>query len=563
MARPRLNSEKAAGGGGACLWTGGDGAPPPPPPATVAVLDFGSQYAHLIARRCREQRVYAELFPPSVKPGTLRERGVRSVILSGGPASVYARGAPRCDPGILDLGVPVLGICYGAQLIAHLACEGVARAPMREYGRTELEIAEEDALFRGLGPRTTVWMSHGDRIEKLPPGARVLARTAHSPIAAFKLEGPIVRRAQATAEHGRPDDALVASKVVLYGIQFHPEVRHTVRGAEILKNFLFGVCRLSPDWTPEAFVERAVREAREAAGPDRLVCGLSGGVDSTVAALLVHRALPGRLTPIFVDHGLCRKGEPEAVKALATKVGLKLVFVDARQRFLRKLRGVSDPERKRRIIGEEFVRVFEERARRIKGARWLVQGTIYPDRIESAATSRRASRIKTHHNVAGLPAKMGLKVLEPLRDLYKDEVRQVGRALGLPDEIVNRHPFPGPGLAARVIGEATEEKLRICREAGAIVEEELQKAGWYGRVWQAFAVVGDDRATGVLGDERALGRIVVVRVVESEEAMTADWSRLPPELLEAISNRITNEVRGVTWVAYAISSKPPATIEPC
>lgn len=513
----------------------GDAAPPA---VQVAVLDFGGQYAHLIARRCREQRVYAELFPPDVKPERLREAGARGIILSGGPASVYAKGAPRCDPGILEAGVPVLGICYGAQLIAHLTCRGVARSRMREYGRTEVEIVEEDALFRGLGPRTAVWMSHGDRIESLPSGARTLARTDHSPIAAFRIDS-------------------------LYGLQFHPEVRHTVRGADILKHFLFDVCHLSPDWTPETFAERAVREIRETAGDDRLLCGLSGGVDSTVAALLVHRALPGRLTPIFVDHGLCRKGEPEAVKALAKKVGLKLVFVNARQRFLKRLKGVADPERKRRIIGEEFVRVFEEQAKRIRGAKWLVQGTIYPDRVESAATSRRASRIKSHHNVAGLPKRMGLKVLEPLRDLYKDEVRQVGRALGLPEEVVGRHPFPGPGLAARVIGEVTEEKLRICREASAIVEEELKRAGWYERVWQAFAVVGDDRATGVLGDERALGRIVTVRVVESEEAMTADWSRLPPEVLEAISNRITNEVPGVTWVAYAISSKPPATIEPC
>ncbi|MEM3086101.1 MAG: glutamine-hydrolyzing GMP synthase [Halobacteria archaeon] len=529
----------------------------PPRPVAVAVLDFGGQYSHLIARRCREQHVFAELFPPEVKPADLRARNVKSIILSGGPASVYADGAPRCDPALLRMGLPVLGICYGAQLIAHLTCEGVARAPMREYGRTELQVVDGDLLFWGFGGKTTVWMSHGDRIERLPDGAKVLGKTAHSPIAAFRVnvqpEGP------------QPDNRVLKAlgSIPLYGIQFHPEVRHTPRGREILSRFLFDVCRLGPDWTPEALIESITREAKESAGNSKLVCGLSGGVDSTVAAVLVHRALPGRLTSIFVDHGLCRKGEPEAVKGLAARLGLPLVFVDARERFLKRLKGVADPERKRLIIGEEFVRVFEEEARKLQGAEWLVQGTIYPDRIESAATSRRASRIKSHHNVAGLPEKMGLKVLEPLRDLYKDEVRALGHTLGLPGDIIHRHPFPGPGLAARVIGEVTEEKLRICRDASAIVEEELQKAQWYPKVWQAFAAVGDDRATGVLGDERALGHIVIVRVVESEEAMTADWARLPPEVLEAVSNRITNEVGGVTWVAYAISSKPPATIEPC
>lgn len=530
----------------------------PQKPATVAVLDFGGQYSHLISRRCREQHVFAELVPPDVKPADLKARNIRGIILSGGPASVYADGAPRCDPDLLCMGVPVLGICYGAQLIAHLTCEGVARAPMREYGRTELQIVNDDLLFWGFGGKTTVWMSHGDRIERLPDGAKILGKTAHSPIGAFRLD---VRPPGLTAENSKT--MKVHGAVPIFGLQFHPEVRHTPRGRELLSRFLFDVCRFAPDWTPEALIESITRETKEKAGNSKLVCGLSGGVDSTVAAVLVHRALPGRLTSIFVDHGLCRKGEPETVKTLAARLGLPLVFVDARERFLKRLTGVADPEKKRLIIGEEFVRVFEEEARKLQGAEWLVQGTIYPDRIESAATGGRASRIKSHHNVAGLPELMGLKVLEPLRDLYKDEVRNLGHTLGLPGDIISRHPFPGPGLAARVIGEVTEEKLRICREASAIVEEELQKAQWYSKVWQAFAAVGDDKATGVLGDERALGHIVIVRVVESEEAMTADWSRLPPEVLEAVSTRITNEVRGVTWVAYAISSKPPATIEPC
>jgi GMP synthase (glutamine-hydrolysing) len=505
----------------------------------VAVLDFGGQYSHLIVRRCRESKVYAELFPHDITVERLKAVSPSAIVLSGGPASVYAENSPMCDTGIFALGVPVLGICYGAQLIAQMKGGRVEKARRAEYGKMELFVENDSDLFKGISSPTTVWMSHGDRVESLPANFEVLAHTENAPIAAFRSGN-------------------------IYGIQFHLEVVHTVRGKEILENFLYRICRLNANWTPDSFAESAVREIKEKIASGKVICALSGGIDSSVVALLTHRAVGDRLTCIFVDHGFMRKGEAEEVgKTFRESFRINLISVDARERFMRKLRGASDPEQKRRIIGEEFVRVFEEEAKKIRGVKFLAQGTIYPDRIESAAVGSKASRIKTHHNVGGLPDKMNLQLIEPIRDLYKDEVRAVARELKLPDRTITRHPFPGPGLATRVIGEVTEEKLRICRDASAIVEEELQRSGHYDKVWQAFAVVGDDLATGVLGDERSLGHIVTVRVVESREAMTADYAKLPWDVLEAISKRITNEVRGVTWVAYAVSSKPPSTIEPC
>ncbi|MDF2956055.1 MAG: GMP synthase [Candidatus Alkanophagales archaeon MCA70_species_2] len=506
----------------------------------VAVLDFGGQYAHLIVRRCRELGVYSELFPHDISAESLVEGGTQAIIFSGGPKSVYERDAPMCDLEVFKLGVPILGICYGAQLIAHLKGGVVRRAEQREFGRTEFFVDREDELFHGIRKKLTVWMSHSDRIESLP-NAEVLGHTEHSPLAAFRLADRI------------------------YGVQFHPEVHHTESGKEIIGNFLFRVCGLQRNWELKGFVRRAIEEVKREVGDGKVICALSGGIDSTTTALLVHKAVGENLTCIYVDHGLMRKNETEELLETFKKLKLRVVHVDARERFMRRLRGVSDPEEKRWIIGEEFIRVFEEEARKLGKVDFLAQGTIYPDRIESARaqSGRRASRIKSHHNVAALPKKMNLKLVEPIKDLYKDEVKEIAKELGLPEEIIKRHPFPGPGLAARIIGEVTEEKLRICREASFIVEEELRRSGWYDKVWQAFAIVGDDLATGVLGDERVLGHVVIVRVVESVEAMTADFARLPYGVLENISRRITNEVKGVTWVAYAISSKPPSTIEPC
>ncbi|RLG24074.1 GMP synthase (glutamine-hydrolyzing) [Methanosarcinales archaeon] len=505
----------------------------------IAVIDFGGQYSHLIVRRCRNLGVYAELVPHTTSHETIKEMNPRAIILSGGPSSVYAENAPVCDPEIFNLGIPILGICYGAQLIAHTMGGDIKQAGMREYGKTELSVDDTTDLFCGIEERTTVWMSHGDLIESLPPHIDVIAHTDGSPVAAFR-------------------------KGCMYGIQFHPEVVHTRKGENMLKNFLFRICGCDADWSPESFADSAIKEIRETVGSGKVILGLSGGIDSATVAVMLNRAIGDRLTCIYVDNGLMRKNETEEiVHTFKDNFKINLEVVDAKDRFLKRLRGISDPEEKRKVIGSEFINVFEEVAARIKGVDFLAQGTIYPDRVESAATSGLASRIKSHHNVGALPAEMRLRLIEPIRDLYKDEVRTVAKKLGLPDSIVKRHPFPGPGLAARVIGEVTPDKLKICRDAGAIVEEELTGAGFYDRTWQAFAVVGDDLATGVLGDERSLGHIVIIRAVESVEAMTADFSRLPYDLLEKISSRITNEIGGVTWVAYAISSKPPSTIEPC
>jgi len=478
----------------------------------VAVMDFGGQYSHLIVRRCRNLEVYAEMIPHTTTPEAIRDMNPSAIILSGGPSSVYADNAPVCDPEIFNLGIPVLGICYGAQLIAHARGGDVKHTEMREYGKTELLVDDRSDLFEGIPEKTTVWMSHGDLVGSLPADFDIIAHTAGSPVAAFRKER-------------------------IYGIQFHPEV---------------------------SFINSAIDEIRATVGSGRLILGLSGGIDSATVAVLLHRAIGDELTCIYVDNGLMRKNETEEiVHTFKDNFEINLEVVDAQDRFLERLRGISDPEEKRKVIGVEFIRVFDEAAARIGDVDFLAQGTIYPDRVESAATSDLASRIKSHHNVGALPDEMKLRLIEPIRDLYKDEVRAVAKKLELPDDIVKRHPFPGPGLAARIIGEVTPDKLIICRDAGAIVEEELKNWGLYDKTWQAFAMVGDDLATGVLGDERSLGHIVTIRAVESVEAMTADFARLPYDLLEKISSRITNEISGVTWVAYAISSKPPSTIEPC
>ncbi len=521
----------------------------------VVVLDFGGQYSHLIVRRCRDLGVYAELLPYDVAIEELKrgievgagEGKIKGIILSGSPFSVHEPDSPKCSSEIMGLGIPILGICYGAQLIAYVKGGVVGEGLKSEFGRAEL-LFKDSELFEGLiesgsggGGRINVWMSHGDVIERFD-GADIIGYTTNTPVAAFRVEGDI------------------------YGVQFHPEVHHTEKGDKILWNFLYKICGCERNWAIESFVRDKIEEIKKEVGSDGgVVCGLSGGIDSSTTALLINKAIGDRLTCIFVDNGLLRKGEKERVlNTFEKNFKMKMVFVDARARFLKGLRGVKDAEAKRRVIGELFINIFEEEAKKLGNVDFLAQGTIYPDRIESAgASSSKASRIKSHHNVGALPEKLSLKLIEPIKDLYKDEVREVANELGMPQQVLNQHPFPGPGLAARVIGAVTEDKLRICREASYIIEEELINSGWYHKVWQAFAIVGDDVATGVLGDARSLGRIVTIRVVESREAMTADFVKLPYAVLESMSKRITNEVKGVTWVTYAISSKPPSTIEPC
>lgn len=507
------------------------------PAEWVAVVDFGGQYTRLIARRVRECRVYCEIVPHDWEATRLLRAAPRAVIMSGGPSSIYAEGAPACDPAVFSLGIPVLGICYGMHLMAHMLGGAVRRAGRGEYGRVRLRIEGDGCLFAGVSRETDCWMSHGDFVERLPEGFAMLARSCNSPIAAM-------------ADTGRR----------LFGVQFHPEVVHTPEGMQILRNFLFGVAGCTGSWTMENFIGRAVADIRMRVGKGKVICALSGGVDSSVTAALVHRAVGDRLVCVFVDHGLLRKGEAESVMAtFRDALGVNVVHVDARERFLAKLAGITDPEVKRRVIGEEFIRVFEDQARRTTGVGFLAQGTLYPDVIESGTGV--AARIKTHHNVGGLPDDMALELVEPLRWLFKDEVRAIGEKLGLPHEIVWRQPFPGPGLAVRVIGEVTPERLALVREADAIVREEIERAGLTGEVWQFFAVLAGLRTVGVMGDGRSCAETVAVRAVTSVDGMTADWARLPWDVLGRVASRIVNEVAGVNRVVYDVSSKPPATIE--
>jgi GMP synthase (glutamine-hydrolysing) len=508
----------------------------------IVVLDFGGQYTQLIARRIREQQVFSAILPCTASVEQIRKFEPAGVVLSGGPNSVYDVGAPRCDPGVLSLGVPVLGICYGLQWMAHVLGGRVERADRREYGRKELDVKNGSALFAGLPRRFRTWNSHGDHVRALPSGFHVTGETENALSAA---EDPVRK---------------------LYAVQFHPEVRHTDCGSEILRNFVFEICHARPLWSGAAFIAETVEAIRKQVGEARAICALSGGVDSAVAALLVHRAIGDRLTNIFVDTGLLRKNEfRETLELLRERMGLKVEGVDAAERFLDRLKGVTDPEDKRKRIGGEFIAVFDEQARRMASgpnrAAFLVQGTLYPDVIESVAVRGPSQTIKTHHNVGGLPKDLPFTLIEPLRELFKDEVRSIGRELGLPAEMLTKHPFPGPGLAVRLLGEVSEERLALLREADAIVVEEIRRAGLYEKVWQAFAVLLPVRSVGVMGDERRYGFTVAVRVVESEDAMTADWSRLPMDVLERISTRIVNEVSGINRVVYDISSKPPSTIE--
>jgi len=504
---------------------------------TVLVVDYGAQYAQLIARRVRECKVYSEIVPHDISIEKLKAKNPSGLIFSGGPASVYADNAPAANPAFFELGVPILGICYGMQLMAHTLGGEVARTGNREYGKTDLVVDTGNGLFKDVPLDQVVWMSHQDAVRSVPEGFKVSAHTDGVPVAA--MENP---------QKG------------FYGVQFHPEVVHTAYGMQILKNFLYDACGCMPNWTMVSIIEESVTKIREQVGDNKVVCGLSGGVDSSVAAILVHKAIGDNLICIFVDHGLLRKGEAEKVEeAFRRHFRINLIHVKAQNRFLDKLKGVTDPERKRKIIGEEFIRVFEDEAVKFHDAKFLVQGTLYPDIIESG--TRDAAKIKTHHNVGGLPEDMELKLVEPLRALFKDEVRAVGEELGLPDEIVWRHPFPGPGLAVRIIGEITPERLDILRDADAIFEEEIKRAGLYREIWQSFAVLPSIRSVGVMGDERTYAYPIILRAVTSEDAMTADWARIPFDILERISNRIINEVRHVNRVAYDISSKPPATIE--
>ena len=505
----------------------------------IAVLDFGGQYAHLICRRVRSLGVYSELLPHDTKLGELKERRVAGIILSGGPASVYSEGAPMADPSIFQATIPILGICYGYQLMVKAHGGEVGRVQIREYGRSTISVVGDGGLFSRLGGHKLVcWMSHSDSATALPRSMEVLARGDGSPYAAVKL-----------------------SNAPQFGVQFHPEVTHTESGQVLLSNFVLGICGADRNWSMQGFLERSIDVLSGLDG--RVLCAVSGGVDSSVTAVLLNRALGDRLTSLFIDTGLLRTGEAERVRSLlGEELGVKVSVVDASERFLSSLKGVSDPEAKRKVVGKTFAVVFEEFARRQGPFEHLAQGTLYPDVIESGRSTGPASVIKTHHNVGGLPSDLSMHIVEPLRDLYKDEVRELGTLLGLPRSVVERHPFPGPGLAVRVVGEVTRDKLAICREASRVVEEVLQEEGLYSKVWQAFAYVGDDEVTGVLGDERKLGHQVTVKVVESLDAMTADWTRLDQDVLERISNRITNEVRGVVAVAYSVSSKPPATIEP-
>ncbi|MBI3316370.1 MAG: glutamine-hydrolyzing GMP synthase [Candidatus Omnitrophica bacterium] len=508
---------------------------------TLLIIDFGSQYNQLIARRVREAKVFCEIVPPSISVEEMRSKNIRGIILSGGPASVYQKNSPKLNPEFLKLGVPILGICYGMQALTHLLGGQVRRARQREYGRAELFLCRRPGgLFRGIPRRSISWMSHGDYVARFPKGFFKTAYTKNTHTAAYEN-----------------------TQDKIYGVQFHPEVAHTEYGARILRNFLFPICGFSRSWTMRNFIRETVRKTSRRVGNGHVVLGLSGGVDSSVAAALLSRALGRRLSCIFVNNGLLRKNEEEEVRQMfRRRLKTDLHIVHAEKIFLKKLKGVTDPERKRKIIGHEFIYAFEREAKKIKNAKFLAQGTLYPDVIESrSAFGGPTAVIKSHHNVGGLPEKMKLQLVEPLKELFKDETRRLGRALGLPETLVGRHPFPGPGLAVRIVGEVTEERLRILREADARFIQTIRDAGLYDKIWQAFAVLLPVKSVGVMGDERTYENVVALRAVTSVDGMTADWFDMPKEVLGKISNRIINEVKGVNRVVYDVSSKPPATIE--
>lgn len=503
----------------------------------ILVMDFGGQYSQLIARRIRECGVYCEIVPYNIAIEKIVDFQPQGIVFSGGPSSVYSDKAPKCDEKVFKLGVPVLGICYGMQLTAYLLGGKVAHAETREYGNTRFFVDNDEDLFAEISSDTQVWMSHGDYIETPPENFTITGHTNSTPVAAMSN---------------------VDNKI--FGVQFHPEVVHTPEGLKILRNFLFNVCRCSGDWNMGSFVDQAIQKIRDQVGNKRVLCALSGGIDSSVAAVLVHRAVGDQLTCVFVNHGFLRKGEPEqVVKTFRDGFNMNLVYVDAVDRFMDRMAGVTDPEQKRKIIGEEFIRVFEAEAAKLTDIDFLVQGTLYPDVIESGTAT--AAVIKSHHNVGGLPEDMKFKLVEPLRDLFKDEVRALAREINLPEDIVWRQPFPGPGLAIRIIGEVTHERLEILREADAIVYQEIKIAGLYRKVWQSFAILPAMKSVGVMGDERTYAYTIGLRIVESEDGMTADWARLPYEVLDVISRRIVNEVTGVNRIVYDITSKPPSTIE--
>lgn len=510
----------------------------------ILILDFGSQYTQLIARRIRENQVYCEIHPFNLSLEKIKAFNPKALILSGGPSSVYGEGAPQVDKVLFDVPYPILGICYGMQLMSHVLGGKVEASQSREYGRASMTLKKDSVLFSDIpaakiSSELSVWMSHGDKVIKIPEGFEEIASSANCQFAA--VENVNTSR---------------------YGVQFHPEVVHTPEGNTILRNFLFKIAKCKADWTISGFIESEVERIRKIAGKDKVLCAVSGGVDSTVAAQLVHKAIGDQLTCIFIDNGVLRKNEAEKVqKMFRENLKIPLIHVNATERFLNKLKGVEDPEKKRKIIGNEFIYLFEEEAAKLQGMKWLVQGTLYPDVIESVSFKGPSATIKTHHNVGGLPEKMGFKLIEPLRELFKDEVRELGRQMGIPEEMIGRQPFPGPGLAIRVLGEVNAQALHILREADDIVAQEIRNAGLYYKIWQSFAVLLPIKTVGVMGDERTYENVIAVRAVNSVDGMTADWVHLPPELLGNISSRIINEVKGVNRVVYDISSKPPATIE--
>ena len=508
----------------------------------ILIVDFGSQYTQLIARRVRECEIYSEIHPYNISMDRVKSLSPKGIIFSGGPASVYEKNAPLCDPALLRMGIPVLGICYGMQLIAQLLGGEVTHSEKREYGKAKLILDRDGKLFKGLGrtgSQRVVWMSHGDNVKILPRGFHAIAHSKNTPFAAIE-----------------------ESKKRIYGLQFHPEVVHTQRGLDLIKNFLFHVCGCSNLWTMESFLEQTSHDLKKRIGRGKIICALSGGVDSTVVALLLHKAIGDRLQCIFVNNGLLRKNEiSQVVNLFRYYFKITLIYVNAENSFLKKLEGVIDPEDKRKRIGKEFISIFEREARKIGGVEYLAQGTLYPDVIESISSKGPSATIKSHHNVGGLPEKMKLKLVEPLRELFKDEVRQLGKVLGLPDEMIRRQPFPGPGLAIRIIGEVNRERLKILRDADEIVMKEMEESQFLDQVWQSFAVLLPVKTVGVMGDERTYENVIALRVVGSQDGMTADWVRLPYKILEHLSNRIINEVKGVNRVVYDISSKPPSTIE--